>query len=72
MIYVLLRPAGSSYLSQLISFPLATVPYLPFINSMPSFVHVFSFSLLTVAVLDKSKPILQSCLVWLTVNLSLR
>lgn len=68
-IYIVVRPEGSSYLSQIFGFPVAASIQFPFINNLPSFFHVFSFSLLTVAVLGERKYMLASCLTWLTVNL---
>jgi hypothetical protein len=69
LIYVAVRPEGSSYLSKIFSFPVAESIHVPFINNLPSFFHVLGFSLLTLAVLGGRKYVLVNCLTWLTVNL---
>lgn len=69
LIYVVVRPEGSSHLSQVLSFPISGLTYIPFVNNLPSFFHVFSFSFVTVAILGQRKYVLLSCLGWLTVNL---
>jgi hypothetical protein len=69
LVYVVVRPEGSSYLSHFLHFGLEIpLRHLPFINNLPSFFHVFGFSLLTVAVLGERKYALVSCLFWLVVN----
>jgi glycopeptide antibiotics resistance protein len=69
LIYVVLRPQGSSYLSLYFSF-YQSLPSLPFINNLPSFFHTFAFSLLLASVLPQSKHMLQVCLFWLGLNIS--
>jgi hypothetical protein len=68
LIYIVVRPGGSSYLSQVLSSPVPALTHLPFANNLPSFFHVFGFSLLTVAALGQRKYTLLSCLAWLVVN----
>jgi hypothetical protein len=68
LVYVVVRPEGSSYLSRVIHFALPVSFEVPFVNNLPSFFHVLGFSLLTLAVLGKRKYTLASCLLWLFVN----
>jgi predicted membrane channel-forming protein YqfA (hemolysin III family) len=69
LIYVLVRPEGSSYLSQIVHWTLpVSLETLPFVNNLPSFFHVLGFSLLTFAILGERKYALASCLFWLAVN----
>jgi hypothetical protein len=69
LIYVVVRPEGSSYLSKVVSFPISLLTTVPFINNLPSFFHVFSFSLLTSIVLAGRKYVMLSCLAWLVINI---
>jgi hypothetical protein len=68
LIYVVVRPEGSSYLNQGLSSFIPGLSYFPFINNLPSFFHVVSFSLLTAVVLAGRKYAVLNCLTWLTVN----
>ncbi len=69
LIYVLVRPEGSSYLSCVFHYPLAlSLEHFPFINNLPSLFHVLGFSLLTLAVLNNHKYALASCLFWFAIN----
>jgi hypothetical protein len=70
LIYVVVRPEGSSYLSHFLHFASpVSLETFPFINSLPSFFHVLGFSLLTIAVLGQRKYALASCLLWFVVNI---
>jgi hypothetical protein len=70
LVYVVVRPEGSSYLGHVIHFAFpVSLEHFPFINNLPSLFHILGFSLLTVAVLGECKYALVSCLFWLGVNL---
>jgi hypothetical protein len=68
LIYVVLRPQGSSYVNLYFSF-YQSLPSIPFINNLPSFFHVFAFSLLTVSVLGTFRYTFLTCSVWVLLNL---
>jgi hypothetical protein len=68
LIYVVLRPEGSSYVNVYFSFH-QSLPHIPFINNLPSFFHVFAFSLLTVSVLGTFRYAFLTCSVWMLLNL---
>jgi hypothetical protein len=67
-IYVLVRPEGSSYVNLYVSFH-QSLPEIPLVNNLPSFFHVFAFSLLTLSVLGKFKYGVLSCVLWTLLNL---
>jgi hypothetical protein len=67
LIYLVFRPQGSSYISHYLSFYQPELA-IPFVNNLPSFVHVFAFSLLLASVLPKGRYVLQVCLFWLGLN----
>ncbi len=69
LIYIVVRPEGSSYLSHFVHFALpVSLENFPLINNLPSFLHGFAFSLLTIVILGERKYALASCLFWLVVN----
>ena len=65
-----IRPTGSSYLNLSGSnLNLSFAAALPWLGSLPSFIHVLAFSLITaVAVGLRKRTILLSCLSWFTVG----
>ncbi len=69
LVYVVVRAEGSSYLSRIVHYSLPVSFEFPFINNLPSFFHVLSFSLLTFTILGERKYALASCAVWLVINL---
>jgi hypothetical protein len=69
LIYVVVRPEGSSHLSRFVYIDLPlSLRGLPFINNLPSFFHVLGFSLLTISVVNERRYVLASCLFWLAIN----
>lgn len=68
LIYVFLRPEGSSYLNQYYSL-YQPLPYIPFMNNLPSFFHIFAFSLFSISVLGR-KYAFHICLFWFVLNVA--
>ena len=72
LIYVLVRPEGSSYLNQHPSFYqhlglYLSSPSISIVSSLPSLFHVLAFSLFSISVLSR-KYAFHSCLFWFVLN----